>query len=145
MTLLEKGTCSLALFTNLKQNLKFCKFLLMVSLKNFGILFYQHIKTHQRVQSMLKNVGVYLEISLLDCLTTKNSRSFPKFQQNFSTFQGSFQIPRLSRTVENHESSPLTTKPATNTNSLLLYIHKKKRAKKTLPSLFCRVQQKSLS
>ena len=38
-----------------------------------------------------KNAGVYLEISFLDCLTTKKfqdfSRTFPKFQQNSRTFQ----------------------------------------------------------
>ena len=39
----------------------------------------------------LKNAGVYLEISLSDCLTTKEiqdfSRTFSKFQQNSRTFQ----------------------------------------------------------
>ena len=81
MTLLEKGTCSLALFTNLKQNLKFCKFLLMVSLKNFGILFYQHIKTHQRVQSMLKNVGLF---------DHKKFQEFSKISAKFQYFPGLF-------------------------------------------------------
>ena len=39
----------------------------------------------------LKNAGVYLEISLSDCLTTKEIqdfyRTFSKFQQNSRTFQ----------------------------------------------------------
>ena len=54
----------------------------------------------------LKNAGVYLEISLSDCLTTKEiqdfSRTFSKFQQKSRTFLDSFQIPGLSRTGENH-------------------------------------------
>ena len=47
-----------------------------------------------------KNASVYLEISLLDYLTTKKfqdfSRFFPKFQQNSRTVQDAFQIPGLS-------------------------------------------------
>ena len=43
------------------------------------------------IKGKLKNVGVYLEISLLDCLTTKKSqdfsRTFPKFQQNSRILQ----------------------------------------------------------
>ena len=53
-TLLEKGTYSLALFTELKQNCNFVNTLLMVFVKILGILFYLHIKTNQQVQSMLK-------------------------------------------------------------------------------------------
>ena len=53
-TLLEKGTYSLALFTNLKQKLQFCKQLVNGLVKILGILFYLYIKTHQRVQSMFK-------------------------------------------------------------------------------------------
>ena len=41
----------------------------------------------------LKNAGVYLEISLLDCLTTINSRTSQGLFQNFS------KIPGLSRTL----------------------------------------------
>ena len=58
-TLLEKGTYSLALFTNLKQKLQFCKHFVHVSVKILGILFYLHIKTYQQVQSMLKTSGQY--------------------------------------------------------------------------------------
>ena len=55
-TLHEKGIYSLALLTNLKQKLQFCKHFVnvMVSVKILGTLFYLHIKTHQRVHSMLK-------------------------------------------------------------------------------------------
>ena len=63
----------------------------------------------------LKNAGVYLEISLLDCLTIKKfqefSKTFPKFQQNSRTFQDfpklffKFQnFPGLSRTGGSHEN-----------------------------------------
>ena len=36
----------------------------------------------------LKNVGVYLEISLLDCLTTKNFQNFSKISAKFQDFPG---------------------------------------------------------
>ena len=44
-TLLEKGTYSLALFTNLKQKLQFCKHFVFVSVKVPGILFLLRITT----------------------------------------------------------------------------------------------------
>ena len=53
-----------------------------------------------------KTAGVYLEISYLDCLTTKKlqvfSTIFPKFHQNPRIFQDSFKIPELSGTSGNH-------------------------------------------
>ena len=56
VTLLEKGTYALALFTNLKQKLQFCKHFINGIRKNsWDTAFYLHIKTHQRVQSMLKS------------------------------------------------------------------------------------------
>ena len=52
----------------------------------------------------LKNTGVYLAISLLDCLTIKKfqdfSRTFPKFQQNSRTFQNFPKLFSNSRTFQ---------------------------------------------
>ena len=72
-------------------------------------------QSSQSVNCQIQHAGIYLEISLLDCLTTKIfedfSRTFPKFQQNskfqdflglfsnFRTFQDYFQISGLSRTL----------------------------------------------
>ena len=46
---------------------------------------------HSPYRRSPRNTGAYLEISLLNCLTTKKfhdcSRTFPKFQQNSRTFQ----------------------------------------------------------
>ena len=52
-TWLEKGTHSLALFTNLEQKLQFCKHFATGARKILGILFLLHTTTNQRVQSML--------------------------------------------------------------------------------------------
>ena len=52
----------------------------------------------------LKNAGVYLEISLLDCLTIKKfqefSKTFQKFQQNSRTFQDFPKLFSNSRTFQ---------------------------------------------
>ena len=63
-----------------------------------------------------KYAGVYLEISLLDCLTTKKCQDFPGLFQNFRKIRGLFrtlQIPGLSRTAGNHS---LNGKPQNHKN-----------------------------
>ena len=47
-----------------------------------------------------KNAGVYLEISLLDCLTTKKFQDFSRTFQNFSKITG------LSRIFQDFPLSP---------------------------------------
>ena len=54
-----------------------------------------------------KYAGVYLEISLLDCLTTKKCQDFPGLFQNFRKIRG------LSRTAGNHS---LNGKPQNHKN-----------------------------
>ena len=55
-----------------------------------------------------KYAGVYLEISLLDCLTTKKFQDFPKISEKFEDFPGLFKFqdfPGLLGTIaltENH-------------------------------------------
>ena len=50
-TLLEKGTYSLALFTNLEQKLQFCKHFATGARKILGILFLLHTTTNQPTSS----------------------------------------------------------------------------------------------
>ena len=79
----------------------------------------------QHTEEARKNAGAYLEISLLDCLTTKKFQdsflTFPKFQQNSRAFQDSLQIPGLSRTFQDwREPCPMTKQPKTNHNIIYL-------------------------
>ena len=53
----------------------------------------------------LKNVGVYLEISLLDCLTTKNFQNFSKISAKFQDFPGLFKFKAILGLVGTMQSN----------------------------------------